>query len=140
LSRSPLASSPPAERDPELARKLEPEWPAILRWCIDGCLEWQRVGLSPPIIVREATESYLADQDNMGQWLEECTHDGGQFAFTLTSTLFASWKAWCEDRNLKPGSASALSEALADRGFAKKREPGTGRRGFGGLAIGNDRL
>jgi putative DNA primase/helicase len=131
---------PPAERDPELARKLEPEWPAILRWCIDGCLEWQRIGLSPPAVVCEATESYLADQDNMGQWLEERTHDGGQFAFTLTSTLFASWKAWCEDRNLKPGSASALSEALADRGFAKKREPGTGRRGFAGLTIGNDRL
>ena len=90
--------------------------------------------------VREATESYLADQDNMGQWLEECTHDGGQFAFTLTSTLFASWKAWCEDRNLKPGSASALSEALADRGFAKKREPGTGRRGFAGLTIGHEGL
>jgi putative DNA primase/helicase len=36
---------PPAERDPELARKLEPEWPAILRWCIDGCLEWQRINV-----------------------------------------------------------------------------------------------
>jgi len=131
---------PPAERDPHLARKLEPEWPAILRWCIDGCLEWQHVGLSPPAVVGEATESYLADQDNVGQWLEECTHDGGQFAFTLTSALFASWKAWCEDRNLKPGSASSLSEALADRGFMKKRESGTGRRGFAGLAVGCDKL
>jgi putative DNA primase/helicase len=37
---------PSAERDPHLARKLELEWPAILRWCIDGCLEWQRIGLS----------------------------------------------------------------------------------------------
>jgi putative DNA primase/helicase len=131
---------PPAERDPNLARKLEAEWPAILRWCIDGCLEWQRVGLSPPAVVREATDIYLADQDNVGQWLEECTHDGGKFAFTLTSVLFASWKAWCEDRNLKPGSASSLSEALADRGLIKKREPGTGRRGFAGLAVGCDRL
>jgi putative DNA primase/helicase len=32
-----LVQIPPAERDPHLARKLEPEWPAILRWCIDGC-------------------------------------------------------------------------------------------------------
>jgi putative DNA primase/helicase len=39
---------PPAERDPYLARKLKAEWPAILRWCIDGCLQWQRIGLAPP--------------------------------------------------------------------------------------------
>ena len=62
---------PPAERDPELARKLEPEWPAILRWCIDGMPRVAADGLSPPAVVCEATESYLADQDNMGQWLEQ---------------------------------------------------------------------
>jgi putative DNA primase/helicase len=54
---------PPAERNPNLAEKLKAEWPAILRWCIDGCLEWQRIGLTPPAIAREATENYLADED-----------------------------------------------------------------------------
>ena len=29
---------PPAERDTGLPHKLEAEWPAILRWCLDGCL------------------------------------------------------------------------------------------------------
>ena len=110
---------PPAERDPRAGRKLKAEWPAILRWCIDGCLEWQRIGLAPPAIVRDATEDYFADQDTLQQWLDDCTEDGGQFAFSRTAELFASWKAWCEDRNMKPGSEQALSEALADRGFAK---------------------
>ena len=41
---------PPAERDPRLAEKLKAEWPAILRWCLEGCLEWQRVGLAPPAL------------------------------------------------------------------------------------------
>ena len=35
------------------------EAPAILRWCIDGCLAWQRVGLQPPAIVTEATAAYF---------------------------------------------------------------------------------
>jgi putative DNA primase/helicase len=134
-----LVQIPPAERDPHLARKLEPEWPAILRWCIDGCRQWQRTGLAPPAAVRDATESYFADQDVLGQWLEDCTHDGGPFAFTRISALFASWKAWCEERNLKPGSASSLSDTLTDRGFVKKREPGTGHRGFAGLTLGCDK-
>src|SRR5262245_24808976 len=126
---------PPAERDPELPRKLGAEWPAILRWCIDGCLEWQRVGLAPPAIVRDATDAYFADHDTLQQWLDDCTHDAAQAVFTRTATLFSSWKLWCEDRNLKPGSANVLSEALADRGCKKGREGGTGRRGFCGIAI-----
>ena len=49
---------PRGERDPELARKLSPK-PGHLRWCIDGCLEWQRVGLAPPAAVLDATGSYF---------------------------------------------------------------------------------
>ena len=125
---------PATERDPELRHKLEAEWPAILRWCLTGALEWQRVGLSPPVRVREATDAYFADQDTIGQWLEDCTHDAGPFAFTRVSALFSSWKVWCEDRNLKPGSATALSEALADRGIVRKRDA-NGQRGFANITI-----
>ncbi len=32
---------PKGERDPNLPHKLEKEWPAILRWAVDGCMEWQ---------------------------------------------------------------------------------------------------
>ena len=48
---------PPEERDPNLAEKLKEEWPGILAWAIEGCLEWQRIGLAPPSAVVEATES-----------------------------------------------------------------------------------
>ena len=125
---------PPAERDPELIQKLEAEWPAILRWCIEGCLEWQCMGLEPPAIVRDATDAYFADQDTLQQWLDDCTEDGGEFAFSRTTELFASWKAWCENRNSKPGSAQALSEALVDRGFVKKRN-NVGQQGFCNLIV-----
>lgn len=125
---------PPAERDTRLAEKLKAEWPAILRWCIDGCLEWQRIGLAPPAIVRDATEEYFAAQDTLQQWLDDCTEDAGQFAFSLTADLFASWKTWAEANNLKPGSAQALAESLAGHGFAKARD-NTGHRGFRNLAV-----
>jgi putative DNA primase/helicase len=125
---------PPAERDVSLADKLKEEWPAILRWCLDGCLEWQRTGLSPPAIVRDATEAYFADQDTTKQWLEDCIRDEGPFAFSRTAELFTSWKQWCENRNMKPGSERSFSESLADRGFVKARNS-TGQRGFRGLTI-----
>jgi hypothetical protein len=125
---------PLAERDPHLPEKLWSERRAILRWCMDGCLEWQRIGLKPPKIVLDATESYFAEQDTTQQWLDECTEDGGEFAFTRTTELFASWKTWCEARNLRTGSVQTLSEALTNRGFAKKRN-NSGQQGFSNLIV-----
>jgi putative DNA primase/helicase len=126
---------PAAERDKELMHKLVPEHPAILRWCLDGCLRWQAVGLAPPANVTEATNAYFSDEDTVGQWLEDCTRDTGPAAFTRLSVLFDSWKHWCEERNLKPGSTNFLSGTLQERGYAKKREAGTGQIGLTGITL-----
>jgi putative DNA primase/helicase len=119
---------PQHERDPQLADKLRPEWPAIQRWMMDGCLEWQRLGgLAPPKIVLDATDEYFSEQDTVQQWLDECTEvderiqPDGKFLFTRTTELFAAWKAWCDPRNLEPGSEKTFSETLRDKGFAKDR-------------------
>jgi putative DNA primase/helicase len=122
---------PPHERDPRLKDKLwERERRAILRWCIDGSLEWYRTGLNPPKIVTDTTSEYFEEQDIVGQWIEESINpQPGEFAFTLSSTLFASWKAWCEPKNLKPGTEKAFAEALKDRGFQTARKHAG--RGFG---------
>jgi hypothetical protein len=59
---------------------------------------------------------------------------GGPSRFSATSQLFASWKSWCDERNLKPGSDNSLSDALVDRGFIRKEGTG-GVRGFRGLTV-----
>ena len=91
--------------------------------------------MTPPASVTEATDAYFADQDTVGQWLEECTYDAGPAALTRLSVLFESWKQWCEERNLKPGSTNFLSGTLQERGYAKKREAGTGQIGLTGITL-----
>jgi hypothetical protein len=54
--------------------------------------------------------------------------------FLRTSELFASWKQWCDERNLRPGSMNTLSDALYERGFERARDS-RGNRGFRGLTI-----
>ncbi len=123
---------PPEERDPDLPEKLKSEWPAILRWAVDGCGLWRKMGLKPPRSVTEATKAYLEDQDLVQQWVEECTQDGGMYASTLVKELYASWRQWCDEKGLMPGSATQLSDALADRGYERIRMHG-GKRGFSRL-------
>jgi putative DNA primase/helicase len=130
---------PPNERDHDLAEKLwNRERHAIMRWCIDGCLWWQKIGLASPAAILDATREYFEDQDVIGQWIEDRINpEAGPQSFTLSSLLFASWKGWCEQRNLKPGTEKLFAEALKDKGFQKdRRDYG---RGFKGIALmGND--
>jgi P4 family phage/plasmid primase-like protien len=107
-----------SDRDPKLGEKLKTEWPAILRWMMEGYVEWKQTGLMVPASVRKATEEYLADQDTLGEWLTDYVKTDPN-AFTLTRDLFKSWKDWCEDRNLAAGTATAFSESLKDRGYIK---------------------
>lgn len=126
---------PPEERDLELAAKLQAEWPAILRWCIDGCLAWQQDGLATPDCVRAASDEYLAGEDVFGQWLGERCIVSARIDFTRTSTLYDDWKQWAADGGLPNWSIKAFSRTLGERGFLPKREPGTGRAGYGGIGL-----
>src|SRR5262249_39694027 len=63
---------PPKDRDKELGEKLKAEWPGILNWAVQGCLEWQKNGLAPPQQVREASEEYFAEQDQISAWIAAC--------------------------------------------------------------------
>jgi hypothetical protein len=78
---------PPEERDPDLGEKLKAEWPAILQWMIDGCLEWQKRGLAPPEAVTTATDAYLEAQDAFSAWLDECCERDPN-AWERSMTLF----------------------------------------------------
>jgi putative DNA primase/helicase len=124
---------PEHERDPQLAEKLKAEWPAILRWMVDGCLEWRRLGLFVPDVIRAATDDYLGDQDTIGQWCDEWLDDHDPNVFTLTRGLFKSWKTWCEERNLSPGTETAFADSLKDRGYEHHRK--TSGRGFKGITL-----
>lgn len=125
---------PSEERDPELPEKLQSEWPAILRWAIDGCLTWQREGLHPPEIVQAATAEYLDAEDALSLWIEECAERDPN-AWESSGSLFASWKRWAERAEEFVGSQKRFSNVLQERGFTPKRQAGTGLRGYLGLRL-----
>jgi putative DNA primase/helicase len=124
---------PPSDRDKDLADKLRAEWPGILQWAIQGCLEWQRVGLAPPPVVREATEKYLTDEDAITQWMDECCCLDDAYAEGSTA-LFESWKTWAEKVGEYIGSQKRLTQALDKRGLVRDRGP-DGRVIFRGIAL-----
>jgi putative DNA primase/helicase len=121
----------PPVRDLDLEKKLEAEWPGILRWMIDGCLACQRGGLSRPRVVLDATEEYFTEQDSITQWIEErCETGQGTLADTSTH-LFKSWSSWAVANGEKPGTTKWFAQALRRLGFKQFRK--NKARGFLGI-------
>jgi putative DNA primase/helicase len=136
FNRIPFTVTIPDDKvDTHLADKLKAEWSGILAWAIEGCLEWQRIGLNPPKAVIDATESYLESQDLLGEWLSECCEIKGN-GWEATTSLFDSWKLWAENRDEWVGSVKTLSQRLEDRGgFRKCRNKERTQMGFAGLKL-----
>ena len=125
---------PKAKRDKTLTDRLLAERNGILAWAIEGCLEWQHVGLKPPAAVQAATDEYFDDEDAMGRWMADACISGPART-ELVSALYGNWKLWAEAAGEYVGSIRRFSENLAARGFEKWREPGSTGRGFRGIAL-----
>lgn len=126
---------PAGERDPDLSDKIRSEWSGILSWMIQGCLEWQRIGLAPPEAVTKATAEYLSAEDTVGSWIDDrCKRDPN--AWTSSTALYSDWKAWADASSEPAGSSKTFTQKLVDRGFSPHRL--NSGRGFRGLRLLSD--
>ncbi len=102
--------------DPNLKEKLRQEAPGILRWTINGCLDWQRDGLAQPEVVRQCSETYFAEHDDLSEWFDmnwEISPDKSKR--TPYQELFASWQVWCGARGLNAGNMRQLTDRLLQK-------------------------
>src|SRR6202140_5493882 len=76
--------------DRMISEKLKAEAPGILHLMIQACMEWQRVGLSPPQSVNDATTGLFRDLDPLGRFMEECLESDAS-AFTFTTDLVKAY-------------------------------------------------
>jgi len=119
----------PATPDRDLEAKLQAEWPGILRWAIDGCLDWQANGLIRPDSVSAATAAYFEENDLFGAFLaERCDTDPDNDRwFEPSSSFFKTWQEYAIAAGDDPGNARWLGENMARRGFTKKKKKLNGR-------------
>ena len=126
---------PEHERDGKLPERLELEAEGILAWVVDGYRQWQDRGLAEPEQVTTATTAFRGESDMLGLFLaEKCRLDAGPFATVQSSHLFAEWVAWCKRENVDPGTQTAFSRQMTDRGYDKKKD-GVGRMVWTGIDL-----
>lgn len=118
----PFTHRPP-QPDRDLESKLKQEWPKILNWMIEGCLDWQANGLVKPAAVVDATNEYFEQQDIFGQWLNECCEQGEHLQERPT-ILFESWASFTRENGEDGGNSKAFGACLKRLGFTQVRPGG----------------
>lgn len=106
-------------RDPELKQKLITEAPGILTWLVKGCIEWQRQGLNPPEVIRNATNAYAQSEDIIGLFLEEACELHPSLE-TSAGELNSAYNDWAIQNGYPLIGTRKLAERLAKQ-FDKKR-------------------
>jgi putative DNA primase/helicase len=108
---------PEPEQDRKLGDRLVLEADAILAWLVAGHRDWAECGLREPEAVLTATEDYRGESDALGRFLAECCMEHGEIK---SSQLFGTWQKWCAQESEDPGTQTAFSNELTNRGYDKQ--------------------
>lgn len=121
-------SDPDLPHDNQRKEKIRTEADGVLRWAVQGCLMYQKAGLTLPQKVVMDQAAYRESQDVLAQWIDQCCEVGQGLEDSLQN-LWISWENFANvlgNRNIVKSSVS-LSRRLDSR-F-------TSRRGAKGVRI-----
>ena len=130
----PLKRVPKQSEDLMLKNKLRSEYPRILSWMIEGCLEWQDRGLGePPQAILAETKVYFTEEDSHAGWISMFT--SGTEDFVSNDQIRRSYETAMGVSVGKTGRMGPLIDLLVDRFPYIKRHKRGGLRGVLGLSL-----
>ncbi len=112
----PFANRFNPEVEPDLEQTLRSELPGILAWAVKGCLAYQHRGLTPPEVVRVATEEYRQESDMLAEFIEARCETGDPEDREYRAKggeLREAYEQWCRANGLG-------SEMLNARAFGQE--------------------
>jgi putative DNA primase/helicase len=122
-------------KDERLQEKLEAEAPGILKWMVDGSLEWQKHGLNPPAPVTDATAEYQNESDHITPFLDECCELAPDASCGATP-LYDEYKRWATARQIPDSRRLSITEFGSRMKKRLGQKPDDGHRRAGNVYIG----
>lgn len=125
----PLQADLFRKKDPGLKVRLRACRQGILRWLVEGCLEWQLQGISPPLQVAEWVNELAIEEDYIRQFVDDCLVQSEVPWTRISATdmydAFRWW--WSENRDIRIKRIPQLKTITADlrnRGFSVEKTGG----------------
>ena len=97
--------------------------PAILRWAVQGCLEWQRFGIEVPEVVSRSTADYRSGSDPLRDFLDEQCVVGPDF-HVRAKALYQAYRSHADESGIRPRDMLSNTKfgLLLSRRFRRERD------------------
>ena len=113
---------PDSKKDGDLCKKLEPEFPAILAWMIEGHLMYLDSGLVKPERVVKSNAQHFKNMDVMKRFFDERLQAVPD-SFISTEALHSGYLEWCRTEGIKyPLTRNKFSMEFSKRFGIEKRK------------------
>lgn len=127
--RYPLQAEKFRRKDPNLKQRLRQYLPGILRWLVEGCLEWQRDGIAPPTIVSEWVDELAREEDYIREFIKDCLQESDVVGTKISaSQVYDAFRWWWsvnrDDRLRKPPQLKTITAELRNRGYSVEKKGG----------------
>ncbi len=111
------------EKDKNLPRKLEKEYPQILGWAIKGASEYlKEMTLKKPKCLEQDLCLYRDEMDVVSKFLaSECERE--EKGETTKNAAYNAFKSWCSNNNEYALPESKFRDELTKKGFEVKSRP-----------------
>lgn len=115
-------------KDNKLKERLLQNPQGILRWLIEGGLEWQQDGLAPPASITESVDEMAKEADYLGQFIEDClVRDDDNGATLSFPVMYGCFLWWWKNNNgdvRKAWANRTVARSLRDLGFEMEKRGG----------------
>lgn len=111
---------PSSRRDRKLAEKLQNESSGILNWALDGLRAWKEEGLGSVADVEQATAEYRMEEDVVAHFLAANVSIGA-VGEVRVHDFYTAFRSWCEETGESQITQREFANAVAQRGFARRR-------------------
>lgn len=114
--------------DTGLKDVLREEYPAILRWLIDGAIKYLKDGLPYPKKIKQDTDDYLDGADILKNWFDEVKWPTDEDqpkveeGWFTAADLMANYASYCRSSITKPVGKHAFLNFLRSKGYEQERK------------------
>ena len=122
-TRDPARATRYRKKDPFLKPKLRQYRQGILRWLVEGAVEWREHGISPPESIKDAVLALAADEDYTTRFVKDCLvkQDDASIRISCKQTydVFRWW--WSENeedqKSRRIPAMKTINKDMRDRGI-----------------------
>lgn len=114
-----LHQVPIEDIDKNLEYKLQREQLGILNWAVEGCMLWQKEGINPPTIIKNASNEYRKEMDPIEQFIEENCEKGPDYQISAKQ-FFEDYTKWAHGNHEHEFTNTMFGRNVVKK-YAKKK-------------------